>query len=128
MKQQRRWNGEKRWGVPDIYNITLLIVLKFHLNGGHHFGVIPNAEQTWLVVGVEANPVVNMTVPCWCKVQEMGGDLGNGGCYNCLFFSSFCSLMLSFHIVSSRLFEPCQLYLFFLSHFTSVIPELSIQF
>ena len=32
--------------------------------GGHHFGVAPNVEQMLLVAGVEANPVVNMMVPC----------------------------------------------------------------
>ena len=47
--------------------------------GWYCFGVAPNAERIWLVVGVEANPAVNMTVPHQRRVQEMGGDLGNGG-------------------------------------------------
>ena len=28
---EKGWDRGKRWGVPDICNITLLIVLKFHL-------------------------------------------------------------------------------------------------
>ena len=47
--------------------------------GGHHFGVASNAEQTWLVAGVEVSPAVNMMVLCQCKVWEMEGDLGDGG-------------------------------------------------
>ena len=47
--------------------------------GGCHFGVAPNMEQMWLVAGVEANPVVNITVPCWCRMWEMGGELGDEG-------------------------------------------------
>ena len=31
--------------------------------GGRCFGVVPNAEQMWLVVGVEASLAVNMTAP-----------------------------------------------------------------
>ena len=48
-------------------------------DGGCHFGVAPSAEQTLLVVGIEANLVVNMMAPHWCKMQEMRGDLGDGG-------------------------------------------------
>ena len=47
--------------------------------GGHHFGVVPNVEQIWLVVGVEANLAVNMMALCQCRVWEMEGDLGDGG-------------------------------------------------
>ena len=46
--------------------------------GGCHFGVAPNVEQMLLVVEVEASLAVNMMAPCWCRVQEMGGDLGDG--------------------------------------------------
>ena len=46
---------------------------------GCHFGVACNAEQMWLVMGVEANPVVNMMASYQCRVQKMGGDLGDGG-------------------------------------------------
>ena len=31
-------------------------------DGGCHFGVACNAERTWLVAEVEANPVVNIMV------------------------------------------------------------------
>ena len=48
-------------------------------DGGHCFGVAPNAEQTWLVVGIEANPAVNMTLPHWHRMWKMRGDLEDGG-------------------------------------------------
>ena len=46
--------------------------------GGRCFGAAPSAEQMWLVAAVEANLVVNMMVPHWHRVWEIGGDLGDG--------------------------------------------------
>ena len=46
--------------------------------GGCCFGTAPSAEQMWLVAAIEANPVVNMMVPHWHRVWEIGGDLGDG--------------------------------------------------
>ena len=39
-------------------------------DGGHHFGVTPNVEQTLLVAGEEASPVANMTAFFHHRVQE----------------------------------------------------------